>query len=322
MDFLQQIVDWFAGVGVAIAATLGIGGAPASVFQGYVEGEYVRLAAPEAGTLQLLKVVRGDHVAAGDLVFTLDLDEETAARDAAAARLHQAQAQLEDLRKGKRPSEIEAMEAKLAQAKAGVRMSELHLRRQEQLRRTKVSAQQQLDEAQADYDRDVAAVNELTAELTTAKLPARDDAIMAAEATVRTETAMLADAEAKLAKRTVRAPAAAFVDDTLYRVGEEITAGAAVVSLLPPENIKVRFFVPEPLLSQIRVGQRVAVACDGCAKDLAAEVSYIAPDPEFTPPVIYSNETRAKLVFLIEARPTADPARLHPGQPVTVTLTP
>jgi HlyD family secretion protein len=91
--------------------------------------------------------------------------------------------------------------------------------------------------------------------------------------------------------------------------------------VLPAGNVKVRFFVPESRLGTVRAGQKVSIACDGCPAPIAATVSYIAPQAEFTPPVIYSKESRAKLVFMVEARPApADAVKLHPGQPVDVTL--
>jgi HlyD family secretion protein len=111
------------------------------------------------------------------------------------------------------------------------------------------------------------------------------------------------------------------VTDTLFARGEWVPAGAPVVSLLPPANVKVRFFVPEPRLGGVKVGQKVSLACDGCPAAVAATITYIAPQAEFTPPVIYSKENRAKLVFLVEAKPAAaDASKLHPGQPVDVTL--
>jgi prepilin-type N-terminal cleavage/methylation domain-containing protein len=111
------------------------------------------------------------------------------------------------------------------------------------------------------------------------------------------------------------------VTDTLYREGEWVPAGSPVVRMLPPKNVKVRFFVPEPQLGAVKVGQAVELACDGCAAKIAATVSFIAPQAEYTPPVIYSRENRSKLVFLVEARPSKDDAvKLHPGQPVDVRL--
>jgi HlyD family secretion protein len=109
--------------------------------------------------------------------------------------------------------------------------------------------------------------------------------------------------------------------DTLYVQGEWVNAGAPVVSVLPPANLKVKFYVPEPRVGSVKVGQRIQVSCDGCGNAIGATVSFVAPQAEFTPPVIYSRESRAKLVFLVEARPAPeDAARLHPGQPVDVTL--
>jgi HlyD family secretion protein len=111
------------------------------------------------------------------------------------------------------------------------------------------------------------------------------------------------------------------VYDTLYRAGEWVPAGSPIVQMLPPQNIKVRFFVPETLIGGLALGRDVTIHCDGCAADMAAKVTYVSNNAEYTPPVIYSNESRAKLVFMIEAHPSvADAAKLHPGQPVTVAL--
>jgi HlyD family secretion protein len=158
------------------------------------------------------------------------------------------------------------------------------------------------------------------AELATARLGARSDQQQAATAAVGAARARLEQAQWALAQKRQAAPAGGLVFDTLFQVGEYVPAGRPVVSLLPPGNIKVRFFVPEPALSRLRVGQAVTVQVDGGAS-LTATIDYLAPRAEYTPPVIYSRETRAKLVFLAEARPAAaDAARLHPGQPVEVRL--
>jgi HlyD family secretion protein len=94
-----------------------------------------------------------------------------------------------------------------------------------------------------------------------------------------------------------------------------------VVQLLPPANVKIRLFVPEPRLGSVRIGDEVQVRCDACARGLTAAISFISPDAEYTPPVIYSREMRAKLVYLVEARPR-EPGALRPGQPVDVILPP
>ena len=288
-------------------------------YQGYAEGEYVRVAAPFSGTLQVLSVKRGGQVKAGEPLFTLEQENEAAARREAQQRLENAEAQLADLRKSKRPTEIEAVQAQLAQSQAAAQFSRTQLRRAEELVAQNFVSRDRLDEARATYDRDTQRVAELKAQLATAQLAARPDEIKAAEHNVGAAKAALAQAEWKLDQKSVKASVAGLVQDTYYVTGEWVNANQPVVSLLPRENIKVRFFVEERHLGTVKIGQKIAVSCDGCAAPVAAEVSYISPQVEFTPPVIYSRQERAKLVFLIEARPApADATKLHPGQPVEV----
>lgn len=312
------MLDWFAGLFMSIAALFGGGDGPVR-YQGYAEADYLRVAAREAGTIELLAVRRGQRVAAGDLLFALDDDAQTAARDEATARLAAAEARLADLRKGDRPEEIEALLAEKRQAEASLALSGSELQRQQKLFDTRVAAESRLDEARSAYRRDAARVAELEARLATARLGGRADAVLAAEAEVEAARAALARAEWQLDRRSESAPVAAVVDDTLYVEGEHVTAGKPIVSLLPPGNLFVRFFVPETDLGRIALGQAVTVTCDGCAAPIDAAVSFIAPEAEYTPPVIYSDERREKLVFMVEARPADGQAALHPGQPVTVT---
>jgi HlyD family secretion protein len=140
-----------------------------------------------------------------------------------------------------------------------------------------------------------------------------------AEAALRTAEARLNSSQTRLARRKVSSPASGTVQQVYFRQGEMVPAGRPVVALLPPENIKLRFFVPEAVLPKLAVGDAIAVACDGCPADLTARVSFIAQTAEFTPPVIYSLEERSKLVFLVEARPEK-PGALRVGQPVSVNL--
>ncbi len=321
MTWLQSLIDWLGGALIALAAAMGLGGGGPLQVQGYVEGEYVYVASPVAGRLAALQVARGAAVEAGAPLFRLDISSEQPARDDAAARLAQAEASLANLRKGKRPSELEAIRAQLAQANAMLQLSAAELRRQEHLIATHVASRESLDTASATHERDTARVAELQAELDTAQLGARADEIQAAEAAVTAAKAQLAQADWRLDQLAQAAPQAGLVVDTLYRPGEWVTAGAPVVQLLPPANVKIRFFVPEPRLGAIAVGDQVSVRCDACAPNLTAVISYISPDAEYTPPVIYSREMRAKLVYLVEAKPS-QPEALRPGQPVDVTLTP
>jgi HlyD family secretion protein len=140
-----------------------------------------------------------------------------------------------------------------------------------------------------------------------------------AEAALRTAQARLKSSQTKLARRKVFSPAAGTVQQIYFRTGEMVAAGRAVLALLPPGNIKARFYVKEAVLPQVKLGDTVTVRCDGCASDITATVSFIARASEFTPPVIYSREESAKLVFLVEARPTR-PEQLRVGQPLSVSL--
>ena len=290
-------------------------------YQGYAEGEYVRVAAPFAGTLQKLAVARGTWVKAADALFILEQENEAAARREAVERVKNAEAQLANLQKGRRPPEIDAIRAQLAQAETALKLSATQLKRNEQLVAQNFIAKERLDESRAAYDREFQHVAELKAQLATARLAARPDEIKAAESNVAAARAALAQADWKLAQRTVEAPVAGLVQDTYYVTGEWVNANQPVVSLLPPENIKVRFFVEEARVGALQVGQRVTATCDGCAAPVAATVSFISPQAEFTPPVIYSRDQRAKLVFLIEARPAAaDAVKLRPGQPLDIAL--
>jgi HlyD family secretion protein len=307
----------------ALACLLALGAcsdAPPAGFPGYVEGEYVRVASPLAGTLMQLSVERGVQVAKDAPLFTLESEQERAARAEAEARVRQTQASLANLEKGRRPPEIAAVRAQLAQAQASLRQSEADLTRTQKLVADKFLPPQKRDEALAARDRDRARVAELTEQVSIANLPARSDEIAAANAEVKAATDALAQAQWRIDQKSQTAPAAGLVTDTLYRPGEWVAAGAPVVSLLPPNNVKIRFYVPETTLATLRLGDVVRVRCDGCGADIAATVRFIAPQAEYTPPVIYSRENRAKLVYLVEARPDAPNPALHPGLPVEVSL--
>jgi len=140
-----------------------------------------------------------------------------------------------------------------------------------------------------------------------------------AEAALRQAKANLDWSQTRLGRRNAYSPSEGTIEQIYYRPGETVPAGRPVVALLPPGNLKFRFFAPQAVLPKIQYGQSVGVSCDGCEKGLMAKVSFIARSAEFTPPVIYSLEERAKLVFLIEARPD-HPEKFRVGQPITVTL--
>jgi HlyD family secretion protein len=241
-----------------------------NVFQGYLEGEYVYVAAPLGGALTNLAVSRGDEVKTGQLLFELERGSETAA--------------------------LQQAEKNLAQANANLVLSEAEFARRLQLRKDQgVISAEELDQARAQRDAD--------------------------QAQVEAQTAALDKARWSFDQKQQFAPTNALVHDTLYRPGEWVAAGNPVVELLPPANIKVRFFVPQTALAHIKPGQTVSVTFDGGQRAYSATVNYISTQNEFTPPVLYNRENRAKLVYMIEAKfSPADAADLHPGQPVDVKL--
>jgi HlyD family secretion protein len=308
----------------AIFAVLGIVagcGRPASgKVQGYVEGEFIYVAAPLSGTLTSLNVQRGGQVRQGEPLFGLENTPEKATRDEVGRRLAQASANLDDARKGKRPSELESIEAQLKSSRAALTLSERELARQEKLARIPGAASEQdLDRARAVRDQDNQRVAQLEADLKTARLGSRIDQIAAAEAALQVQEAALVRAEWDLSQKAQSAPQAGLVFDTLYREGEWVSAGRPVVSLLPPDKIKVRAYVSETRLAAIHPGDPVRVSVDSLKEPLVGKVSFISPRAEYTPPVIYSLENRSKLVFLVETVFDPDTAvRLHPGQPVDV----
>ena len=288
-------------------------------WSGYVEGDYVYVASPLGGSLEALAVKRGQTVARGEPLFSLESEAEKAAREEAAARLAAAQAQAQDLQKGRRPDELAMSEAQLAQARAEAkRASDEYLRQQALLAQGFISPQR-LEDARAAAEQARQKAAEATAALRVARLPARTDERVAATATAQAAQQALRQTDWRTQQKQQRAPADAVVADTFFRVGEWVQPGQPVVALLPPGQTRARFFVPEAALASIAIGQPVTIHCDGCGAPIAARIDFIATQAEYTPPVIYSNSQRARLVFMVEARPDPkDGARLKPGEPVDV----
>src|SRR5438132_1908688 len=287
-------------------------------WQGYIEGEYVMLASPYAGQLQKLYVRRGDQVESGKPVFALEQENERAARAEADERMKSAQARLENLQAARRAPELAALREQVNQAKAARELSRVQLAREEDLMKKGYTTKPKLDEARSAYQRDSARVKEAEAQLTNALQPlGREGEREGAEAEIAAAKAALAQAAWRLEQKSVAAPVSGLVQDTFFVVGEWVPAGKPVASLLPPGNVKARFYVPETLLASVQIGKAIEIRCDGC-QALDAKVSYVSSQAEYTPPVLYSKEARSKLLFLVEAR--LPNAQLRPGQPVDVRL--
>jgi HlyD family secretion protein len=296
-------------------------GSAGKTFQGYVEGEYVYMASSQPGRLEHLAVSRGQQVERGAPLFTLEATEEKAEQSQARQQLAAAEAQLADLETGKRAPEVAVVQAQLAQAEAAAQKSALQRERDQAQYQSGGISREQLEATLAQAASDAAHVHELASQLEVARLPGREQQLKAQTRQVQAAHAVLDQADWRVGEKSIAAPSTGLVYDTMFREGEWVGPGNAVVRMLPPQNIKVRFFVPEGVLGALAVGRKVSLHCDGCAADVAATVTFVSDEAEYTPPVIYSNETRGKLIYMIEAHPgPADAVRLHPGQPLEVRL--
>ena len=252
------------------------------LMQGYGEADYVYLASQESGVVSELFVREGDAVEAGAPVFRLDPNRLALGAQSASAQ---------------RAALVQAVEA----ARANAALARRNYARS-------VDLFNQGFFAQARLDTDRAARDAAAAELDRAR---RQLAAGGAESGL---------ARARLNDLAGAAPTAGTIERIYHRPGEVVAAGQPIASLLSPANQKVRFFAPETLLGRLEMGARVAVSCDGCAEGLTGTVSFIAREPQFTPPVIYSLDQRQKLVFLVEAR-LDTPGAIRPGMPVDVRIT-
>jgi HlyD family secretion protein len=293
---------------------------PPLQWQGYAEADFVKVGPTQQGLLMNLAVRRGSRVTPGATLFDQDDTADLAAKEQAARQLRQAEEQLANLQAGGKQTEILQAEANLANAEAARDKIQSDLKRNELLVKTNAVSIQLVDEERADLRAAIAKVQGLQAALAQMHAPmGREREIKAQQAAAEALHAAVDMSQWRLDQRHVTAPVGGIVADVLARPGETIPAGGPVVSLLPPENIFVRFFVPEPRLAEVHIGDRVRLVCDSCPEDLAATVSFISPQAEYTPPVIYSESIRAKLVYMVEARPSPQQAAtINPGQPIAV----
>lgn len=295
---------------------------PPPPFQGYVEGEFVRVSAPFAGFLTSLTVARGTTVQEKTPLFILEQENEILKKKEAAGKLENSKEILENLKKGKRPEEVGAIKAQIAQAEADLDYAKVFLKRQKTLVETKATSPDNLDKAKSQYDRVQARILELNDQLKLSLLPSgREDEVQAAEKNVVAAQAVLEQASWQLNQKTIDSQVSGLVTETLYNPGDWVPSGSPVVTILPPKNIKIRFFVPETVLGKLQAGQSVKLSCSGCQSPIEGKITYISPKAEFTPPVIFSREWRDKLLYMIEAKPDVSIAdKFHPGQPIDVEV--
>jgi len=294
--------------------------APAPVATGYVEGEFLLVAPVATAQVETVEVRRGDAIEAGATLATMESRDAEIALRQADSTLAGAESELADLRQAKREEEIRVIEAELTSAKAQAKEAEREERRLRDLYGRGAAPEAQLQAAETALDVARAHVAEVEANLAVARLPARQHQIAAAEAAVAQARAARDAAAWNLDKRRLDAPAPGTVYEILRRAGEIAGPQAPVLSFLPEGAVVVRLYVPEAYISGIATGDRLNLNCDGCPPGTSARVTYVADDPEFTPPVIYSLENRQKLVYLVEARPDPGAPLLQPGQIVDAQL--
>ena len=296
---------------------------PAPFWQGYVEGEYLYLSAPQAGYLKTLDAARGTRVGAGQALFAIAADPDAQALAEAEARTRSAREKVENLKEPHRAPEVAALQANLQAAQANLQLARTRLQQREALAKDKFVSQAALDEARSAFEQASAEVEASRQQLASYRSTlGRESEVRGAEADVQAANALAAQKRWVVERKSVSAPDAGIVAETYYRPGEWVPAGAAVSSLLPDARRRLRFYVPETALATLKAGLHVDASCDGCATPIRATIDFISPQAEYTPPIIYSKGSREKLVFRIEAMP--DPqqaATLHPGLPVDVRLT-
>jgi HlyD family secretion protein len=306
---------------ILVASIVACNNKPLTKFQGYLEGEYLYMAPSVAGHLDKLLVTRGQKINASATIFVIEQADQVAQVKQSTAQLHAAQSLLKDINLGKRKPELDAIRAQIRQAANNKNLAAITLTRDKKQFHAGAIARAQLDTSIANYKVAADRLTELKNDLKTAELPGRTNQIKAQAAQVKYAHATLHDSNWRLSQTITTAPKNSLVYDTLYNEGEWVAAGSPVVVLLPPGKLKVRFFAPEKTIGKLKLGQKLTISCNGCVKPIDARITYISNQAEYTPPVIYSNETRDKLVFRIEAKPIfPDVISMHPGQPVEVTI--
>ncbi len=310
-------------IGLALAATTLVACVESEVdyYQGYLEIDAVELAVASAGRLDALTISRGDAVQVGQRLASLDAERERAVLAEAQGRVDAAQARIEDLQSGRRPPERRVIEAQLAQARSAAAQSQREAKRRADLVQRGLLAIEQADAAQSQARTDAQRVQELQAQLAVADLPGRQAQITALQAEHAAALAAAEQAAWSLAQRELSSPVDGWVREAWYQPGEWVNGGRPILTLLRAGAMEVRFFVPTALAGQLAPGREVEVSGTALAAPLAGTISYIADQPEYAPPLIFSRDRDDKLLFHVRADLRIDAStRLSPGLPVEVRL--
>lgn len=309
---------------IAISALLLTGCKPADTedsINGYIEAEYVYISPGEGGILDALYTAKGCIVSAGDALFAVDHEGLEMQLKRAESAYSEAKSRLADLSKGKRPQELNVLEEQKAQAKVTLSNAQREFDRVKALVSAHAVSQADYDAKRYALELALARTAELDAQIETAKLPAREDELEAARHALEAARLAVQQADKRLKDNCPVTSMSGKVEDIYYRPGEFVPAGRPVVCLLPPENVKARFFVPVAKLPLLSLGKTIWVSCSGTAEKLPAHITYISSSAEYTPPVIFSTESREKLIFMVEAEFEDNTThRLPPGLPISISL--
>lgn len=290
-------------------------------YQGYLSARYTQISSNASGKLLKLFVTRGERIKAGSLLYKLDPMPETSHLKAAEADLINAQETLKNLIQGNRKTVIDGLKAQLTDEQANLNYQTKDLSRSKQLYKEKTIGLAEYQQVQTRYKSAAAKVDQIKANIAEAQLGARKHLIKAQKAAVQAAKENITSAKWSLLQKQPHTPVDAFVFDTLFQPGEFVPLNQPVVSLIAPNDLLLIFFIPEPKLSSLSLGTNISFKMDGQDTAYKATVRYIYPNAEYTPPVIYSNDMRYKLVYRVEAHiDQNNPQLLHPGQPVNVYL--
>lgn len=323
MSLSHRLARSIAPAVLLVAPLLSSCGRPGSgEYQGYLENEFVHVASGVSGTLERLIVREGARVSAGDPLFALDPAVEASDLEDLGHRIAAAEARLKEIQMARRPAILGALEAQLEARKAAEELARLEHERSERLLKDNVISKATFDNVRLALDQASRLADEAGKNLQLAKEGERPELVEAAREDLEALRAQMAKLEWSLGQTRRSAPVDAGVQETLFEPGEWVPAGSPVIVLAPPERMRARFFVPESDLSRVRPGDRVDVRVSGIDGPIEAVVSFVSVEAEYTPPVIYSEESKGKLVWMVEATLSdiGMAARLHPGQPITVRL--
>jgi HlyD family secretion protein len=293
----------------------------AKPFTGYMEGDLLLVGAERGGRIASLDTTEGAAVSQGQTLFTIDESLARAEDDQAQARVQEAEARLADARAPiQTNTDVSVLYAARDQAVAAARFSAKDYERNRALVGRGFVSKARLDAARAALDRDNASLQQAQRRIAQAGQTARTGQVAAAEANLGQARALLAQAQTGRGKLRVSAPAAGSIEQLYFRSGEVVGVGQPVLALLPPERLKVRFFLPETRLAEATNGRQISVSCDSCPSGMTARISFVARTAEFTPPVIIARGNRERLVFMVEATPDGKTAALRAGQPVEASF--